>query len=109
MLQHACGFALAQARQDTRAIQEWLGYRNIQHSTRYTELTAHRFKDFWQAGGLTPFQAMAPGGARSSACGVSHSWSFDQRRRSVLPLDRDRHRLRLRHQHHQLPAAGHAV
>ena len=25
-----------------------------------------------------------------------------------LPLDRDRHRLGLRHQHHQLPAAGHA-
>ena len=32
----------------TRAIQEWLGHRNIQHITRYTELTTHRFKDFWQ-------------------------------------------------------------
>jgi len=30
------------------AIQEWLGHRNIQHTTRYTELTAHRFRDFWQ-------------------------------------------------------------
>ena len=38
MLRHACGFALAH---DTRAIQEWLGHRNIQ-------LTTHRFKDFWQ-------------------------------------------------------------
>jgi len=48
MLRHACGFALAHARHDTRAIQEWLGHRNIQHTTRYTELTTHRFKDFWQ-------------------------------------------------------------
>ena len=48
MLRHACGFALAHARHDTRAIQEWLGHRNIQHTTRYTELTAHRFRDFWE-------------------------------------------------------------
>src|SRR4051794_6768806 len=41
MLRHACGFALAHDRHDTRAIQEWLGHRNIQHTT-------HRFKDFWQ-------------------------------------------------------------
>ena len=45
MLRHACGFALAHGRHDTRAIQEWLGHRNIQHTTRYTELTTHRFKD----------------------------------------------------------------
>src|SRR4051794_38510859 len=51
MLRHACGFALAHARHDTRSIQEWLGHRNIQHTTRYTELTAHRFKDFWQREG----------------------------------------------------------
>jgi integrase len=48
MLRHACGFALAHAKHDTRAIQEWLGHQNIQHTTRYTELTSHRFKDFWQ-------------------------------------------------------------
>jgi integrase len=48
MLRHACGFALANRRHDTRAIQEWLGHRNIQHTTRYTELTTHRFRDFWQ-------------------------------------------------------------
>src|SRR5215213_994938 len=48
MLRHGCGFALAHARHDTRAIQEWLGHRNIQHTTRYTELTTHRFKDFWR-------------------------------------------------------------
>jgi integrase len=48
MLRHACGFKLANDRHDTRAIQEWLGHRNIQHTTRYTELTAHRFRDFWE-------------------------------------------------------------
>ena len=30
----ACGFALARGRHDTRAIQEWLGHRNIQHTTQ---------------------------------------------------------------------------
>ena len=48
LLRHACGFALAHARHDTRAIHEWLGHKNIQHTTRYTEPTTHRFRDFWQ-------------------------------------------------------------
>jgi type 1 fimbriae regulatory protein FimB/type 1 fimbriae regulatory protein FimE len=48
MLRHACGYKLAHDGHDTRAIQEWLGHRNIQHTTRYTELTTKRFKDFWQ-------------------------------------------------------------
>jgi type 1 fimbriae regulatory protein FimB/type 1 fimbriae regulatory protein FimE len=39
MLRHACGYKLAHDGHDTRAIQEWLGHRNIQHTTRYTELT----------------------------------------------------------------------
>src|SRR5215218_4179124 len=35
MLRHGCGFALANSgKHDTRAIQEWLGHRNIQHTTR---------------------------------------------------------------------------
>ena len=48
MLRHACGFKLAHDGHDTRAIQEWLGHRNIQHTTRYTELTTRRFRDFWE-------------------------------------------------------------
>jgi type 1 fimbriae regulatory protein FimE len=48
MLRHACGFKLANDGLDTRAIQEWIGHSNIQHTTRYTELTSKRFKDFWQ-------------------------------------------------------------
>ena len=48
MLRHACGFALANAGHDTRALQAWLGHRNIQHIVRYTELAPDRFKDFWR-------------------------------------------------------------
>jgi type 1 fimbriae regulatory protein FimB/type 1 fimbriae regulatory protein FimE len=48
MLRHACGFALANAGHDTRALQAYLGHRNIQHTVRYTELAPNRFKDFWR-------------------------------------------------------------
>ena len=48
MLRHACGFKLANDGQDTRALQHYLGHRNIQHTVRYTELAADRFKGFWQ-------------------------------------------------------------
>jgi type 1 fimbriae regulatory protein FimB/type 1 fimbriae regulatory protein FimE len=33
---------------DTRALQAWLGHKNIQHTVRYTELAPDRFKDFWR-------------------------------------------------------------
>jgi len=48
MLRHACGFALANAGHDTRALQAYLGHRNIQHTVRYTELAPDRFKNFWR-------------------------------------------------------------
>lgn len=48
MLRHACGFKLANEGHDTRAIQHYLGHRNIQHTVRYTELAADRFKRFWR-------------------------------------------------------------
>ena len=48
MLRHATGFYLANAGQDTRAIQLYLGHKNIQHTVRYTELSANRFKSFWE-------------------------------------------------------------
>jgi integrase len=51
MLRHGCGYYLANAGHDTRAIQDWLGHRNIQHTVRYTELAPERFKDFWKEGG----------------------------------------------------------
>ena len=49
MLRHACGYALANAGHDTRRIQSWLGHRSIQHTVRYTELSAAPFKDFWRS------------------------------------------------------------
>ena len=48
MLRHACGFKLANDGQDTRAIQHYLGHRNIQHTVRYTELASGRFNSFWK-------------------------------------------------------------
>ena len=33
---------------DTREEQAWLGYKNIQHTVRYTELSPDRFRDFWR-------------------------------------------------------------
>jgi len=48
MLRHACGFKLANDGHDTRALQAYLGHKNIQHTVRYTELAPTRFKDFWR-------------------------------------------------------------
>jgi integrase len=48
MLRHACGYALANRGHDTRALQAYLGHRNIQHTVRYSELAPTRFKDFWR-------------------------------------------------------------
>jgi type 1 fimbriae regulatory protein FimE len=48
MLRHACGFKLANDGQDTRAIQLYLGHKNIQHTTKYTELSPARFQNFWK-------------------------------------------------------------
>jgi site-specific recombinase XerD len=47
MLRHATGFYLANQGHDTRAIQHYLGHKQIAHTTRYTELAADRFNDFW--------------------------------------------------------------
>ena len=47
MLRHACGYKLANDGHDTRAIQHYLGHRNITHTVRYTELAPDRFKSFW--------------------------------------------------------------
>ncbi|NJO97969.1 MAG: tyrosine-type recombinase/integrase [Pleurocapsa sp. CRU_1_2] len=46
-LRHACGYYLATNGQDTRAIQDYLGHRNIQHTVRYTQLNPSRFESFW--------------------------------------------------------------
>lgn len=48
MLRHATSYYLASEGHDTRAIQLYLGHRNIQHTVRYTELSPERFKSFWK-------------------------------------------------------------
>jgi len=48
MLRHGCGFKLANDGHDTRALQHYLGHKNIQHTVRYSELAPDRFKDFWR-------------------------------------------------------------
>jgi Phage integrase family len=39
-------YKLANDGQDTRAVQHYLGHKNIQHTVRYTELSPERFKSF---------------------------------------------------------------
>ena len=46
MLRHSKGYQLANKGEDTRAIQAYLGHKNIQHTVLYTKLDAKRFKDF---------------------------------------------------------------
>ena len=47
MLRHACGYKLANDGHDTRAIQLYMGHKNIQNTVGYTRLSARRFKSFW--------------------------------------------------------------
>jgi type 1 fimbriae regulatory protein FimE len=48
MLRHATGYKLANDGHDTRAIQHYLGHKSIQHTVRYTQLSAVRFQGFWR-------------------------------------------------------------
>lgn len=44
MLRHACGYHLANQGVDTRAIQDYLGHREIRHTVRYTQIAPERLK-----------------------------------------------------------------
>jgi integrase len=46
-LRHACGHALAVRGRETRLLQEWLGHRNAQHTSLYTDGVSARFKGMW--------------------------------------------------------------
>ncbi len=48
MLRHGTGFKLANDGHDTRAVQHYLGHKNIQHTVHYTVLVAERFNGFWE-------------------------------------------------------------
>jgi type 1 fimbriae regulatory protein FimB/type 1 fimbriae regulatory protein FimE len=47
MLRHTTGYVFANNGVDTRTIQKYLGHRNIQHTVRYTELSAKQFRNLW--------------------------------------------------------------
>jgi len=44
MLRHACGLYLANTGVEARALQQYLGYRIIQHTVRYTKLPPNAFR-----------------------------------------------------------------
>src|SRR5262249_21643629 len=43
-----CCAMLASDGHDTRALQHYLGHKNIQYTVRYTQMAPDRFKDFWR-------------------------------------------------------------
>lgn len=48
MLRHSCGYYLASKGTDTRAIQLYLGHKNIQNTVGYTALSPDRFRGLWK-------------------------------------------------------------
>jgi len=48
MLRHSAGYKLANDNHNLRAIQDWMGHKQISHTTRYTELSPNKFRDFWR-------------------------------------------------------------
>jgi len=47
MLRHGTGYYLANKGVPTRTIQAYLGHKSIQHTVRYTELSAKAFERLW--------------------------------------------------------------
>src|SRR5262249_23464721 len=74
MLRHACGFKLANDGVDTRALQHFMGHRNIIHTVRYTELRSDRFNHFWKDWGApiasTAVRSLPVGAETGSAAEV---------------------------------------
>lgn len=48
MLRHSCGFALANRGMDTRLVQDWLGHKDLRHTSLYTRTAANRFEGVWR-------------------------------------------------------------
>jgi site-specific recombinase XerD len=48
MLRYACGYKIANESHDTRALQLYLGHKDIRHTARYSELSSAAFIDFWK-------------------------------------------------------------
>jgi len=54
LLRHAYGYALANRGHDTRALQAYLGHKNIQHTVRYTECHRPGSRTFGRSNGTHP-------------------------------------------------------
>jgi integrase len=48
MLRHACGYALINKGADLRSLQSYLGHVSVSHTTRYAQLSAAAFNNFWR-------------------------------------------------------------
>lgn len=46
-LRHACGYALALRRTDTRRLQKYLGLKSLEVAAVYTDLAANALDDIW--------------------------------------------------------------
>lgn len=47
VLRHSCGYALSDRGANLREIQDYLGHREVPHTTRYVALSPHRFDGLW--------------------------------------------------------------
>jgi type 1 fimbriae regulatory protein FimB len=47
VLRHSCGYALSDRGADLRVIQDYLGHREVRHTTRYVALSPRRFDGLW--------------------------------------------------------------
>lgn len=48
MIRHSCGHVLADGGMDTRLLQDWLGHRDIRHTSWYSRTSASRFEGVWK-------------------------------------------------------------
>ena len=69
MLRRATGYKLANQGVDTRSLQHYLGHKNIQHTTRYTELAADPLEGFLARQKQVRIVANRFGGIPLTICG----------------------------------------
>jgi len=48
MLQHSCGYYLADKGTDLPTMQDYLGHRDPKHTAHYTRVAGHRFEGLWK-------------------------------------------------------------
>jgi hypothetical protein len=95
MLRHACGYALANRGHDTRALQAYLGHRNIQHTVRYSELARRDSRTFGGVSVPRTSEGSDVEMCRGFSSGSSNSWPFRDPDPRVCPAKREPHHTRL--------------